>query len=184
MPLKIYNSLTKRKEDFVPLQGKTVRMYSCGVTVYDDCHIGHARSLYIFDVIRRYLKFRGYDLQFVRNITDVDDKIINRANELKQDSAKVAQDNIDKYYRDLKSLSIDTADIEPRATDNIDGMIVMIQALIAKGLAYASNGSVYYSVKKFNGYGKLSGQSVDYMMEAVRIEPDDDKKDPLDFALW
>lgn len=184
MPLKIYNSLTKRKDDFVPLSGKTVRMYSCGVTVYDDCHIGHARSLYIFDVIRRYLKFRGYDLHFVRNITDVDDKIINRANELKQDSAKVAQDNIDKYYRDLKSLGIDTADIEPRATENIDGMIAMIKDLIAKGFAYESHGSVYYSVKKFNGYGKLSGQSIDHMMEAVRIEPDDDKKDPLDFALW
>ncbi len=184
MSLKIYNSLTKQKEDFVPIHGKTVRMYSCGVTVYDDCHIGHARSLYIFDVIRRYLKFRGYDLKFVRNITDVDDKIINRANELKQDSAKVAEDNIAKYYRDLKSLGVNVADIEPRATQNIDGMIVMIKDLIAKGFAYESHGSVYYAVKKFTTYGRLSGQSVDHMLEAVRIDQDTDKKDALDFALW
>src|SRR6185436_9035159 len=113
MPIQIYNSLTKKKEELIPLQGKTIRMYSCGVTVYDQCHIGHARSLYVFDVIRRYLKVRGYDIKFVRNITDIDDKIINRANELKKTSEQVSRENIESYYRDLEALKISKADKEP-----------------------------------------------------------------------
>ena len=184
MTIRIVNSLTKKKEELVPRDDKTIRMYSCGVTVYDRCHIGHARSLYIFDVIRRYLKFRGYDVKFVRNITDVDDKIINRARETKKSFEKVVSENIAAYQADLKSLGIPPADVEPRATENIPEMIKDIENLIQKGFAYAANGDVYYDVRKFKDYGKLSGQSVDKMMEAVRIEQDDKKKDPLDFALW
>ncbi len=184
MTIRILNSLTKQKEEFVPLNGKTIRMYSCGVTVYDRCHIGHARSLYVFDVIRRYFKFRGYDIHFVRNITDVDDKIINKANELKKTSDQVATENIESYRQDLKRLAIDQADVEPRATENIKEIIEAIDALIKKGFAYQVKGDVYFNVRKFPDYGKLSGQSVDHMMEGVRIEPGDKKKDPLDFALW
>ena len=159
-------------------------MYTCGVTVYDQCHIGHARSLYIFDVIRRYLKFRGYDVQFVRNITDVDDKIINKAIELKKTSQQVSEEQIAKYYEDLKLLGVAPGDVEPKATENIPEMIAHIQGLIDKGMAYAVDGDVYFNVRKFPGYGKLSGQSIDKMLEAVRIEKGDKKKDPLDFALW
>src|SRR3989344_7446655 len=184
MTFRIVNSLTRKKEEFVPRDGKTVRMYSCGVTVYDRCHIGHARSLYVFDVIRRYLKFRGYDVKFVRNITDVDDKIINKARETGQRFKEVAAENIAAYQADLKRLGIPPADVEPRATENIPEMIKDIEGLIQGGFAYVTSGDVYYDVRKFKDYGRLSGQSVDKMMEAVRIEPDEKKKDPLDFALW
>ncbi|MFA5059645.1 MAG: cysteine--tRNA ligase [Candidatus Omnitrophota bacterium] len=184
MAVHIYNSLTKRKEEFIPLKGRTVNMYTCGVTVYDVCHIGHARSLYVFDMIRRYLKYRGFKVNFVRNITDVDDKIINKANELNKKSEEVSQANIEAYYQDLKALHIDTADQEPQATRNIPEMIEHIQGLIDKGYAYAAGGDVYFSVRKFPEYGKLSGQSIEKMIDAVRIEKDLSKKDPLDFALW
>lgn len=184
MSLHIYNSLTKKKEPFIPLAGKTVKMYSCGVTVYDKCHIGHARSLYIFDVIRRYLKYRGYDVTFVRNITDIDDKIINKARELGVDSKDVAEKNIGLYYRDMYSLGVGKADIEPRATENIPDMIRYIQGLIDSGAAYEAEGDVYFAVRKFPGYGKLSGQSIEKMLEGVRIESGEKKQDPLDFALW
>ncbi len=185
MPIQLQNSLTKKKEFLpTPQERKTINMYSCGVTVYDACHIGHARSVFVFDVIKRYLKFRGYDVHFVRNITDVDDKIINKAKETGKTSEQVANENIDLYRQDLKSLDVDLADIEPRATENIPEMIDHIQKLIAKGFAYESQGSVYYDVRKFNTYGQLSGQSVEKMLEAVRIDKDEDKKDPLDFALW
>ncbi len=184
MSIHIFNSLTKQKEELVPLNGKTIKIYSCGVTVYDRCHIGHARSLYVFDTIKRYLKFRGYDVQFVRNITDVDDKIINKAKELNKSSDMVAKENIEAYQQDLKSLGIDEADCEPRATDNIKEIIDAITTLIQKGFAYAVEGDVYYNVRKFPEYGKLSGQSVDKMLEGVRIDQNDKKHDPLDFALW
>lgn len=184
MSIRIFNSLTRQKEEFVPLNGKTVKMYTCGVTVYDACHIGHARSLYIFDVIRRYLKFRGYDVTFVRNITDVDDKIIQKAIESKKTSQQVSEEQIAKYYEDLKLLGVNPGDVEPKATENIPEMIAHIQGLIKKDMAYAVDGDVYFNVRKFDGYGKLSGQSIDKMLEAVRIEKGDKKKDPLDFALW
>ena len=184
MSIRIFNSLTRQKEEFIPLNGKTVKMYTCGVTVYDQCHIGHARSLYIFDVIRRYLKFRGYDVTFVRNITDVDDKIIQKAIESKKTSQQVSEEQIAKYYEDLKLLGVNPGDVEPKATDNIPEMIAHIQGLIANGMAYPVDGDVYFNVRKFPGYGKLSGQSIDKMLEAVRIEKGDKKKDPLDFALW
>lgn len=166
------------------MTGKTVKMYTCGVTVYDQCHIGHARSLYVFDVIRQYLKFRGYDVRFVRNITDVDDKIIKKAKELKKSSDQVAVDNIRDYYRDMQSLGIPKADIEPRATENIVDMVKHIESLIQKEFAYAVDGDVYYDVRKFKEYGKLSGQSIERMLEGVRIDPNDKKHDSLDFALW
>ena len=184
MPIRIFNSLTKEKTDFIPTDGQTVKMYTCGVTVYDACHIGHARSLYVFDVIRRYLKFRGYNVQFVRNITDIDDKIINKANELKKPWNEVVRENIDSYYRDMKALGISKADSEPRATESIPEMIAHIEGLIKKNMAYELNGDVYFSVRQFKGYGKLSGQSIDKMLEGVRIDANERKKDPLDFALW
>lgn len=184
MAVQIYNSLTKKKEEFVPIHGNTVKMYTCGVTVYDQCHIGHARSLYVFDVIRRYLQFRGFKVEFVRNITDVDDKIIQKAIELKKTSKDVSEEQIRLYYEDMNALGVSQADIEPKATENIPEMIAHIQGLIDKGFAYVSKGDVYFNVRQFADYGKLSGQSIDKMMEAVRIEKDSDKKDPLDFALW
>ena len=184
MPLSIYNSLTRKKEEFVPLVPGQVNMYTCGVTVYDECHIGHARSLYIFDVIRRYLKYRGFDVKFVRNITDIDDKIINRANELKTDWKELVKKYIGSYYGDLAVLRIDKADDEPRATENIEEMKKHIQGLIEKGYAYQAQAGVYFSVRKFKDYGKLSGQSIDQMLSGVRKEADETKEDPLDFALW
>lgn len=184
MTIRIFNSLTRQKEEFIPLNDKTVKMYTCGVTVYDQCHIGHARSLYIFDVICRYLKFRGFDVTFVRNITDVDDKIINKAVESGKTSKEVSEEQIAKYYEDLKVLGVAPGDVEPKATENIPEMIAHIQGLIDKGMAYAVDGDVYFNVRQFPGYGKLSGQSIDKMLEAVRIEKGDKKKDPLDFALW
>ncbi|VAX35284.1 Cysteinyl-tRNA synthetase, partial [hydrothermal vent metagenome] len=149
MAIQIYNTLTKQKEAFIPLNGKKVNIYSCGVTVYDKCHIGHARSLYIFDVICRYLKHRDYDVHFVRNITDVDDKIINKAKELNKSFEEVVEENIALYKKDLESLGVNEADKEPRATENITGMIQDIEGLIAKGFAYEVNGNVYYSVRQF-----------------------------------
>ncbi|MBF0504060.1 MAG: cysteine--tRNA ligase [Candidatus Omnitrophica bacterium] len=183
--LRIYNSLTGQKEDFVPVSGHDVKMYTCGVTVYDRSHIGHARSLYVFDVIRRYLKFRGFNVLFVRNITDIDDKIIDKAIEQKRTAHQVSEEQIRFYYEDLKALGIAPGDVEPKATDNIADMIRHIQGLIDRGHAYAvTDGDVYFDVRAFKDYGKLSGQSIDKMHEAVRIEKDSKKKDPLDFVLW
>ncbi len=186
MPIRIYNSLRKTKEELKASDSrdKTIKMYCCGVTVYDECHIGHARSLYVFDMIRRYLQYRGFNVRFVRNITDLDDKIITKAKETNQDWKEIIAQNIDSYHRDLKSLRIDRADQEPRATENIPDMVRDIEGLLAKGYAYEVDGDIYFSVRKFPGYGKLSGQGIEKLEEAVRIEKDAKKKDPLDFALW
>ena len=184
MPIFIYNSLTRKKEEFIPLSPPRVNIYTCGVTVYDESHIGHARSLYIFEVIRRYLEYRGFKLKFVRNITDIDDKIIKRAKELNIDWKELVKKYIDRYYQDLGALGIPQADVEPRATDNISEMLKHIEALIAKGYAYVTESGVYFSVRKFKDYGKLSGQSIDQMLTGVRKESDETKDDPLDFALW
>ncbi|HOX53932.1 MAG: cysteine--tRNA ligase [Candidatus Omnitrophica bacterium] len=181
MSVQIYNTLTKKKKE---LAKGTIKMYTCGVTVYDVCHIGHARSLYIFDVIVRYLKYRGYKVKFVRNITDIDDKIINKAKELNLSAKEVAEKYTKGYYEDLKSLSIGKADFEPKATENISDMIKHIQGLIKEGYAYVLDGDVYFSVRKFKDYGKLSGQNLEQIMAGARIEKDDRKQDPLDFALW
>jgi cysteinyl-tRNA synthetase len=184
MAIKIYNSLTKQKKEFIPLNPPKVNLYSCGVTVYDDCHIGHARSLYIFEIIRRYLKYRGFQVNFVRNITDIDDKIINRANELKVKWDGLVAKYIDSYYEDLKALGIEKADVEPRATQNIEEMKAYILSLIEKGYAYVTDTGVYFAVRKFEPYGRLSGQGIDQMLTGVRKESDETKEDPLDFALW
>lgn len=184
MPVFINNSLTRKKEEFVPLKLPKVNIYTCGVTVYDECHIGHARSLYIFDVIRRYLIYRKFEVNFVRNITDIDDKIIHRAGELKKDWEGLVKEYIKRYYQDLKALGIEKANAEPRATENISEMIKYIQGLLVKGYAYVTNTGVYFSVRKFKDYGRLSGQSIDQMLTGVRKESDETKDDPLDFALW
>lgn len=184
MPISIYNSLTRKKEEFIPLKPPNINIYTCGVTVYDESHIGHARSLYIFDVLRQYLKYRGFKVRFVRNITDIDDKIINRSKELKVDWQELVKKYIDRYYEDIKTLGIKKADYEPRATENVPDMIKHIEKLIERGYAYITDSGVYFSVRKFKDYGKLSGQSVDSMLSGVRIEPDEKKQDPLDFALW
>jgi len=189
MPLSLYNTLAKKKEEFSPLASGKVNMYTCGVTVYDDCHIGHARSLYIFDVIRRYLGYKKYKVNFVRNITDIDDKIINRANELNVKWDELVAKYIDSYNKDLDSLGVrkgilDKDKEEPRATKNIPEMIKHIQGLIDKGYAYVTKSGVYFNVRKFKDYGKLSGQTIDQMLTGVRKEADETKNDPLDFALW
>jgi len=182
--ISVYNSLSRKKEDLVPCVPGKIRMYTCGVTVYDDCHVGHARSLYIFDVIKKYLEYRGFRVTLVRNITDVDDKIINRARRDGVAFDEIRARYIRNYERDLAALGIARADVEPLATENIPGMIAHIGKLIAKGIAYVIDGDVYFSVRLFKDYGKLSGQTLDEMMTAVRIEKDEKKKDPLDFALW
>ncbi len=184
MSVRVYNSLTRKKEPFEPLHPPQVNMYTCGVTVYDECHIGHARSLYIFDVMRRYLTYRGYQITLVRNITDIDDKIINRAKELKISWSELTEKCVKSYYRDLDSLRISKADYEPRATENIPEMIKHIEGLIAKGYAYTTETGVYFRVRDFKDYGKLSGQGIDAMRSGARKEPDETKEDALDFALW
>ncbi len=185
MSIQLYNSLTRAKEPLPsPSEKKTLKIYTCGVTVYDQSHIGHARSLYVFDVVRRYFQYRGYDVKFVRNITDVDDKIIKKAKETNKAFEEVVKENIEMYRKDLKDLGIRPADVEPRATENIPDMIKDIEGLVEKGYAYEVEGDVYFNVKKFKDYGKLSGQSIEKMMDGVRIDPNEKKKDPLDFALW
>ncbi|MBI5814577.1 MAG: cysteine--tRNA ligase [Nitrospinae bacterium] len=184
MPLKIYNTLTREKEDFAPIAPPKVGMYVCGVTVYDLCHIGHARAGTVFDVIYRYLKFRGYDVFYVRNVTDIDDKIINRANELKTAWNEIAEKYTHEFNVDMETLGLLKPDIEPKATDHIAEMIDIIQSLIAKNHAYESNGSVYFAVKSFAPYGILSGKNLDDLMSGARVEVDETKRDPLDFALW
>ena len=182
--IKIYNTLTKKKEIFNSASPGAVNMYVCGVTVYDSCHIGHARSLYTFEFIRRYLEFRGFKVKFIRNITDIDDKIIARARELNIDWKQLVDKYIAQYREDLKSLAVTEADEEPRATEHIPQMITYIEGLIDKGAAYVTDSGVYFSVRSFKEYGKLSGQSIDDMHNNVRIEADEQKRDQLDFALW
>jgi cysteinyl-tRNA synthetase len=184
MPLKIYNTLSRKKEEFVPLVKGEIKMYVCGVTVYDDCHLGHGRSAVAFDVIRRYLEKLGYKVTFVKNFTDVDDKIINRANKDGIESEKLTKKYIESYSRDMEALGVRKADIEPKATEHIKEMVELISDLIKKGYAYESNGDVYFAVRKFKGYGKLSGRSLDELEAGARVEVNEQKKDPLDFALW
>lgn len=185
MTLSIYNTLSKTKEPLQPLVGNQVRMYVCGMTVYDFCHIGHARVMVAFDVVARWLRHRGYDLTYVRNITDIDDKIIRRANENGEPFEALVERMIAAMHEDEARLSVLRPDIEPRATGHIAGMHEMIQTLIAKGFAYApGNGDVYYRVGKFEGYGKLSRRKIDELKIGARIEVDEIKEDPLDFVLW
>jgi len=180
--MKVFNTLSGRKEEFRP-EGETVTMYVCGVTVYDDCHIGHAMSYVVFDVIRRYLEFKGYKVKYVQNFTDIDDKIINRAQQLGMPALELAEKYISEYFRDMDALNVKRADVYPRATEEIPKIIEVIQGLITKGYAYESGGSVYFRVRSFPDYGKLSHQSLDEMIS--RGSPEEgEKESPLDFALW
>lgn len=185
MALAIYNTLTKTKEQLKPLIGNQVRMYVCGMTVYDFCHIGHARVMVAFDVVSRWLRQRGYELTYVRNITDIDDKIIRRAQENGESFEALTGRMIAAMHEDEARLNVQRPDLEPRATEHIAGMHVMIQTLIDKGFAYApGNGDVYYRVGKFVGYGKLSRRKIEDLKIGARIEVDEAKEDPLDFVLW
>jgi cysteinyl-tRNA synthetase len=184
MSLKIFNTLSGRKEEFVPLTPGQARMYVCGVTVYDASHIGHARSLLTFDIIYRYLRFLGYRVEFVRNFTDVDDKIIKRANDENVRWETITERYIEEFYRDSELLGLLRPTIEPRATLHIAEIIALIQRLENKGLAYCVDGDVYYSVQRFSGYGKLSGKKIDELEAGARVEVDERKRYPLDFALW
>jgi len=183
--LKIYNDLSRSKETFEPLQPGKVNLYVCGMTVYDLCHLGHARVMVVFDVVYRYLKAVGYDVTYIRNITDIDDKIINRANENGEPFHELTERFIQAMHEDSDALGIIPPDAEPKATDHIAEIISMCEKLIEKGHAYvADNGDVYYDVYSFPTYGKLSGKSLDDLQAGARVEPGDVKRNPLDFALW
>ena len=185
MALKIYNTLSRSVENFVPLETGKVRMYVCGMTVYDLCHIGHARSVIAFDVIQRWLRASGYVVTFVRNITDIDDRIIKRALENKETIGQLTTRMIAEMYRDLDALGVQRPDHDPRATDYVPQMLSIIEKLESKGLAYrAPSGDVNYSVRKFPGYGKLSGKSLDELHAGERVAVLDGKQDPLDSVLW
>ena len=182
--MKVYNTLTRKKEEFKTIEEGKVGMYVCGVTVYDYCHVGHARAYLSFDAIYRYLEYKGYDVTYVRNFTDVDDKIIKRSNEANISIKELTDKYIDAFYEDMRALGIKDVSIEPRATEHIEDMIEMIQNLIKNGLAYESGGDVYYAVEKFTEYGKLSNRNIEDMLAGVRVEVLEGKRNPLDFALW
>ncbi|MBI3783802.1 MAG: cysteine--tRNA ligase [Deltaproteobacteria bacterium] len=184
MSLRFHNTLSGRLEEFVPLVSGKVGVYVCGVTVYDRSHIGHARALVTFDVLYRYLKFSGYEVTFVRNFTDVDDKIIARAQQAGISTADLVETNIRSFAEDVKAMGCESPTVEPRATENVDGMIALIQELIDKGLAYPADGDVYFAVDKFRDYGKLSKRKLDDMIAGSRVEVDERKHHPMDFALW
>ena len=184
MTLRLYNTLTGNKEDFAPLHEKKVGMYACGVTVYDLCHIGHARSAIVFDIVHRYLRYRGYEVTFVRNFTDVDDKIIKRANEEGVDTKTIAEKYIGEFNIDMGGLGLEKPSVEPKATEHIPEMLQLISALMEKGFAYPSGGDIFFSVRKFRDYGKLSKRDLEEMQAGARVEIDEKKEYPLDFALW
>ena len=184
MAVKIYNTLHNRKEEFVPIEPGKVKMYVCGPTTYNYIHLGNARPIVAFDVMRRYFSYRGYDVTYVQNFTDVDDKIINRAQEEKLDPKELAEKYIAAYFEDAGRLGVKAADYHPRVTGHMDDIIKMVQGIIDNGLAYEANGDVYYEVRKFKDYGKLSGRSLDEMQAGARIAVGEQKRDPLDFALW
>ncbi|MBM3358735.1 MAG: cysteine--tRNA ligase [Betaproteobacteria bacterium] len=183
--LKIHNSLTRRKQEFVPITAGRVRMYVCGMTVYDYCHLGHARVMVVFDVVRRWLRALGFDVTYVRNITDIDDKIIQRARETNEPVGALTARFIRAMDEDNAALGVEKPDAEPRATEHVAGMLELIALLEQRGLAYrAASGDVNFAVRKFPGYGKLSGKSLDELRAGERVEVDEAKRDPLDFVLW
>ncbi|MCH7881480.1 MAG: cysteine--tRNA ligase [Proteobacteria bacterium] len=183
--LTIYNSLTRRKEPFTPIVPGQIRMYVCGMTVYDYCHIGHARVLVVFDVVYRFLTHLGFEVNYVRNITDIDDKIINRANENKEDFMALTKRFIDAMHEDADALGVLRPSHEPLATDYIESILQMIDGLLKKGYAYqANNGDIYYVVSEFENYGQLSGKKIAELRAGERVEVDTEKRDPLDFVLW
>jgi len=182
--LTIYNTLTGRKEPFEPLVPKTVRMYVCGVTVYDYCHLGHARSALVFDMIRRYLEYVGYSVEFVKNFTDVDDKIIKRANEEGVSCEVITSKYIEAYYEDMGKLSVRPAWREPKATESMADIVALIDKLMKKGIAYQVGGDVYFQVEKYSAYGRLSKRKLEDLQAGARVEVDERKRHPMDFALW
>jgi len=184
MTLHIYNSLTRKKEEFTPVEKDKVKMYVCGMTVYSDAHIGHARTYFAFDMVRRYFEYKGYKVDYVQNITDVDDKIIAAASREGVDALEYSKRFTERCLKDLDSLGIRRADLYPKASETVPDMIEMTQKIIDKGYGYVADGDVYFSVEKFKDYGKLSGQKPDEMRVGARIEPGEKKKNPLDFALW
>ena len=182
--MKLYNTLKRAKEEFVPIEEGKVKMYSCGPTVYNFFHVGNARPFIIFDTLRRYFEYRGYEVTFVQNFTDIDDKMINKANELGITVKELADEYIGEYFKDAKGLGIKEATYHPRATENIDAIIEIVKDLEEKGFAYNVDGDVYFSAKKFKEYGKLSHQPLEDLEAGARINVNEDKKDPMDFALW
>ncbi|WP_028583302.1 cysteine--tRNA ligase [Desulfogranum mediterraneum] len=184
MSLRIYNTLSRSKELLQPIEDNHVKLYVCGITSYDYCHIGHARSALVFDMVVRYLRYRGYRVTFVRNFTDIDDKIIRRASEQDMDAAALALRFIDEFYTDMDALGTLRPDLEPKATEHIQEMVELIQLLVDKGMAYPSGGDVYFRVNRYADYGRLSGRSVEDMQAGARIEVNEQKEHPMDFVLW
>lgn len=182
--MKIYNTMSKSKEEFIPVDKNEVKIYACGPTVYNFIHIGNARPLCVFDVLRRYMEYRGYNVKFVQNFTDVDDKIIKRANEENSTFEEISEKYINEFWTDAHGLNFKNATVHPKATENIDEIIDIIKTLEEKGYAYAVDGDVYYRTLKFSGYGKLSHQPIDDLQSGARIAVGEKKEDPLDFALW
>lgn len=182
--MKIYNTMTKKKEEFVPIKPNEVSMYVCGPTVYNYFHIGNARTFIVFDTVRRYLEYRGYTVKFIQNFTDIDDKMIKRSNEENTTVKELGDRFISEYYQDADKLNIKRATTNPRATEYINEIISFVKDLIDEGYAYEVDGDVYFETKKFKGYGKLSGQNIDDLLSGARINVDERKKDPMDFAIW
>jgi cysteinyl-tRNA synthetase len=184
MSLRIFNTQTKKKEEFFPLHEGKVGIYVCGITAYDVCHVGHARSAVVFDVITRYLRYRGYDVTYVKNFTDVDDKIIDKAHREQTKIAEISERYIREHNEDMEALGVAEPTVTPRATEHIDGMIRLVATLIEKEMAYVVDSDVYYAVEKFPEYGKLSGRCLDDMLAGARIDVNDKKRNPYDFSLW
>jgi cysteinyl-tRNA synthetase len=182
--MRLYNTLSRTTEELVPLSPGEIRMYVCGVTVYDLCHIGHARSAIVFDVLHRYLRAKGYRVTFVKNFTDIDDKIINRAKAEGQPSREISERYIAEFRADMAAIGVAAPDVEPKATDHIAEMIRLIERLVGEGFAYVVDGDVYFEVRRFPEYGKLSGKNLDDLLAGARVDVDERKRDPRDFALW
>ncbi|MTK12086.1 MAG: cysteine--tRNA ligase [Clostridiaceae bacterium] len=182
--MKVFNTMTRRKEEFIPLTEGEVKMYVCGPTVYNFFHIGNARTFVVFDTVRRYFEYRGYKVRFIQNFTDIDDKMIKRANEENITVKELGDRFIKEYYQDADNLNIERATVNPRATEYIGEIISFVKDLVDKGYAYETNGDVYFNTKKFNDYGKLSGQNLEELQAGARIDIDERKKDPMDFAIW
>ena len=182
--MKIYNTMSRRKEELVPMDPSELKMYVCGPTVYNFIHIGNARPFVVFDTMRKYLQYRGQKVKYVQNFTDVDDKIINRAREEHIGAMDVANKYIDEYFKDVQALNITPADVHPRVSETMPEIIAFVQGLIDKGLAYEVDGDVYYSTRKFPRYGLLSGNFIENLEVGARIPEGEKKRDPLDFALW
>ena len=182
--IRLYNTLTARRDPFVPIEEGKVKMYACGPTVYNFFHVGNARCFVIFDMLRRYLEYRGYEVTFVQNFTDIDDKVIRRANEEGVDYTEIAERYIREYFTDAKGLGVRPATVHPHATENMDTILGIVSGLVEKGYAYPMDGDVYFRTRKFGGYGKLSGQAIEDLESGARIDVNDKKEDPLDFALW